>query len=52
MDRNSQKSITSNENHLTVAISGIIIYEGLYFNIDQKTIFNKVLEFEINFPSS
>ena len=36
IDGNSQKSITSNETCLTIAISDIIIPEGLSFNISQK----------------
>ena len=39
--------MTSNETRLTVAISDIIISEGLSFNLSQKPRFKKVLELEI-----
>ena len=42
-DHNTQKMITYNEKHLTVAISDIIISEGLSFNLAQKPSFNKVI---------
>ena len=38
-----KKIITSNENCLTIAITDIIISEGLSFNIAQKPKFKKVL---------
>ena len=43
-DNNTQKILTSNETHLTVAIADLIISEGLSFNISKKPRFNKVLE--------
>ena len=39
-----QKSVNSNEMHITVKITNIIIYEGLYLNMAQKSRFNKLLE--------
>ena len=36
--------MTSNETCLTVAITDLIIYEGLYFNFSQKPRFKKVLD--------
>ena len=45
---NSQKLITSNDNCLTIAISDLIISEGLYFNLDQKPRFKKLLELSRN----
>ena len=36
--------MTSNETHLTVAITDLIISEGLSFNLSQKHMFKKVLE--------
>ena len=41
---NSQKLITSNETHLTFAISDLIISEGLSFNLSQKPRFKKIQE--------
>ena len=38
--------MTSNETRLTVAISDLIISEGLYLNLSHKPRFNKVLELE------
>ena len=43
-DNNTQKMMTSNETHLTVAITDLNIYEGLYFNISQKPRLKKVLD--------
>ena len=43
IDGNSQKLITSNKTCLTISISGIIISEGLSFNLAQKTRFKKLL---------
>ena len=43
-DNNTQKMMTSNETCLTVAISDLIISEGLSFNLSQKPRFKKVLE--------
>ena len=43
-DNNTQKTMTSNETRLTVAITDIIISEGLFFNIAQKPRFKKVLD--------
>ena len=45
-DNNTQKMMTSNETHLTVAIADLIISEGLSFNLYQKPRFKKVLELE------
>ena len=42
-ENNTQKMMTSNENRLTVAITNLIIYEGLSFNLSQKSRFKKVL---------
>ena len=47
-DHNTHKMMTSNETRLIVAISDIIIYEGLYFNIAQKPRFEKVIDLERN----
>ena len=44
-DNNTQKMMTSNETHLTVAIPDLIVSEGLSFNISQ---FIKVLDLERN----
>ena len=41
MDRNFQKSVISNETHLTVAIYDIIISDDLYLNLSKKPIFKK-----------
>ena len=43
-DNNTQKMTNSNETHLTVAITDIIISEGLSFNLSQKPRFKKVLD--------
>ena len=43
-DKNTQKMMTSNETRLTVAISDLVISEGLSFNLSQKPRFKKVLE--------
>ena len=43
-DNNTQKTLTSNETRLTVAIADLIIFEGLSFNLSQKPGFKKVLE--------
>ena len=51
-DNNTQKMMTSNEIHLTVAIANIIIYEDLYFNISKKHRFKKVLELAITVSKS
>ena len=47
-DRNSHKMINSNETCVTVAISDLIISERIYFNLDQKPRFKKVLFFSRN----
>ena len=47
-DENSQKLITSNDNCLTIAISDLIISEGIPFDISPKPRFNKVLDFSRN----
>ena len=47
-DQNTQKMMTSNETHLTVAIAYIIVSEGVSSNLAQKYIFKKVLDLEIN----
>ena len=39
--------MTYNETHLTVAITDLIISEGLHFNIAQEPRFKKVLDLEI-----
>ena len=46
-DNNTQNMITSNETCLTVAITDLIISEGLSFNLSQKPRFKKVLELAI-----
>ena len=43
MDSNSQKPINSNKTRLNVTVHDIIISEGMFFNIDRKPIFRKVL---------
>ena len=43
-DNNTQKMMTSNETRLTVAITNLILSEGLSFNLSQKSRFKKVLE--------
>ena len=47
-DHNTQKMITFNETHLTLAISNLIISEGLSFNISKKTTFKKVFALSRN----
>ena len=47
-DHNTQKIMTSNETSLTVAISGVVISEGLYFNLAFKSRFKKVFYLERN----
>ena len=42
-DHYTQKMMTSNETHLTVAIADYIISEGISFNLVQKHRFNKVI---------
>ena len=51
-DNNTDKLVTSNETCLTVAIYDLIISEGLYFNLAQKTRPKKVLDLAINVPKS
>ena len=51
-DNNVQKTMTSNETHITVAIADLIISEGLYFNIYQKPRFKKVLDLARTAPKS
>ena len=51
-DNNTQKTMTSNEKCLTVAITDIIISEGLYFNIVQKPRFKKALVLARNVSNS
>ena len=41
--------MNSNDTRLTVAISNIIISEGLYFDLAKKPRFKKVLDLEMNF---
>ena len=45
---NDQKLITSNDTRLTIAIADLIISEDLTFNLDQKSIFKKVMELSRN----
>ena len=45
-DNNTQNIMTSNETCITVAISDVIISEGLYFELSKKTVFKKVLDLE------
>ena len=47
-DHNTQKMMTSNDTRLTVAISDLIIYEGLPLNIALKPRFKKVIDLAIN----
>ena len=42
-ERNQQKMMTSKETRLTVAIVYLIISEGIYFNLDPKPRFKKVI---------
>ena len=44
-DNNTQKMMTSDETRLTVAISDLIISQGISFNISQEPRFKKVLYF-------
>ena len=46
IDGNSQKLITSNETCLNISTAGLIISEGLSFNISQEIRFKKVLDLE------
>ena len=46
-DNNTQKMMTPNETRLTVAITNLIISEGLSFNLSQKPRFKKVLQLAI-----
>ena len=48
IDGNSQKLITSNEIHVTFDIADLIISELQSFNLSQKPIFKKVLDFSRN----
>ena len=48
VDGNSQKSITSSETCITIAIADLIISEGFSSNIFQKHIFKEVLELARN----
>ena len=43
-DNNTQKMMTSNETHLTVAITDLIIPEGISLNISQKHMFKKIID--------
>ena len=43
-DNNIQKMMTSNKTRLAVAITDLIISEGLSFNIYQKTRFKEVFD--------
>ena len=52
IDGSSQKSITSKDTRLTIAISDLIILEGIYFNLSQKPIFKKELNSEMNFSKT
>ena len=52
IDGNSKKSITYNKNSINIAIDYLIISEGLYFNLYQKTQFKKVLELTRNFSKT
>ena len=47
-DNNTQKMMTYNETRLTVAITDLMISEGLSFNLSQKPRFKKVLELAKN----
>ena len=42
-ENKTQRMMTSNETRLIVAISDLVISEGLYFNISQKPRFKKVV---------
>ena len=44
IDGNSQKSMTSNDTRLTIAIAGLIIPEVISFNLYQKPRFKKLLD--------
>ena len=43
-DNNTLKTMTYNETRLTVAITDLIISEGVSSNLSQKTRFKKVIE--------
>ena len=47
-DHNTQKIMTSNDTHLTVAITDLMMSEGLLLNIAQKYMYKKVIDLEIN----
>ena len=47
-DHNTQKIITSNETRLTVAITDLITFEDLSFNLSQQPRFKKVIYLERN----
>ena len=51
-DNNTKKMINFDETYLTVAISDLIISEGLSFNLSQKPRFKKVLDLEITVSNS
>ena len=50
IDGNSQELITSNDTCLTIAISDLIISEGLSLNLAQKPIFKRYWSFQGTFP--
>ena len=50
IDVNFKNPITSNNIHITIAISDLIISEGLSFNLYQKPRFKNLLELAINVP--
>ena len=47
-DHNTHKIMASNETRLTVALSYLVIYEGLSFNVAQKPSFGTVIDLETN----
>ena len=47
-DHNTKKMMTYKETCLTLAISYLIISDGLYYNISQKRRFKKVLDLARN----
>ena len=51
-DNNTQKTMNYNETRLTFAIADLIIYEGLSFNLYNKTRFKKVLDLAITVSKS
>ena len=51
-DNNTQKIMTYNETRLTVAITDLIISEGISSNLSQKPRFKKVLNLAINVSKS